>query len=93
MKLRSKEYLAYVRSLPCTVTRKSHSVAHHITFVEGNGMGTKVSDHYTVPLSPEEHALLHQMGEKRYWSEHEFDLEEVKQIALDIWREYEHKRN
>lgn len=50
-------------------------------------MGEKVGDNWVVPLCHFMHMELHQMGEKAFWAKHWFSLDEVKEIAIDLWRE------
>lgn len=67
--LRSKDYLDFVRAHPCLVTDcELDVVAHHCRHKpHGGGVALKPSDYRTVPLTPLEHARLHQMGERAYW--------------------------
>ena len=60
---RSKEYLAFVRTLPCSVCGTDQDiVAHHLIGVGGmGGMGTKAPDNYAMPLCATDHHNLHQM--------------------------------
>lgn len=69
---RSEKYLAYVRTLPCVVTRETKGVqAHHIV---GHGLkanGGRVSDMMVFPLHFEAHlpmysGALHQLGHKEW---------------------------
>lgn len=65
---RDAAYLKFVRSLPCVVSGALDSQAHHLIGHGHGGMGTKVSDYWTFPLSPIEHQLLHDHGWKA-WEE------------------------
>jgi hypothetical protein len=58
---RSKEYLAFVRTLPCSVCGTDQDVvAHHLIGVGGmGGMGTKAPDNYAMPLCSTDHHKIH----------------------------------
>ena len=56
---RSKQYLEYIRSLPCCITGDTGCVAHHITGTKKSGMGTKAGDNYAIPLTQSMHQQLH----------------------------------
>ncbi len=83
MKIRSPKHLAFVRSDPCCIKKDGEHcsgepvVAHHLTFLGGQGMGTKECDSRTVPLCATHHLALHSIGEKRFWALWEIDAEEV----------------
>lgn len=70
---KAPDYLEWVRSLPCLVTGTWPVEAAHVSYAEpragklGRGKGSKESDRWAVPLSPEEHAKQHSMGEREYW--------------------------
>lgn len=59
MSAASKRHMARVAELPCVVRRTSPSVVHHIRMANLTGAGQKASDWLTIPLHPDEHALLH----------------------------------
>ncbi len=67
------DYLDFIRSLPCIVTRGEPVEAAHVSYAEpragklGRGKSAKESDCWAVPLSPEEHRRQHSMGEREYW--------------------------
>ncbi len=56
---RSKKYLKWVKSLPCSVTGFSADDPHHIIGHQQGGMGTKASDLFTFPVTRDEHNRLH----------------------------------
>tara|TARA_R110002110_G_scaffold393274_1_gene606948 strand:+ start:369 stop:647 length:279 start_codon:yes stop_codon:yes gene_type:complete len=62
---RSKKYLAFVRTLPCSICGTDQDVvAHHLIGVGGmGGMGTKAPDNFTLPLCAEDHSKIHQEPE------------------------------
>ena len=59
---RSREYLAWVRTLPCSVCESPETVAHHIIGIGQGCMGSKASDLYTMPLCHQHHHELHHDG-------------------------------
>lgn len=64
--VRNKQYLAFVRGLPCSMCKlPDHSVAHHIIGVGEGGMGTKACDLLTMPLCAACHHEIHH--HPRYW--------------------------
>ena len=72
--IRSKKHLAFVRTLPCSITKDGEHcnltpvVAHHLTIIKGaRGMGQKAGDNYTLPLCHFHHMALHHLGEKKWW--------------------------
>lgn len=85
--LRSKEYLAFVRSHPCLVTDQEFDVvAHHLRHKpHGGGMSLKPSDYRTVPLIPIEHHRLHAMGEVSYWAKQRIIPEIAVCDMLIVW--------
>jgi len=65
---RSERYLAFVRSRPSVVSGSEHNVvAHHVRSLGGGGMGLKPPDWMCLPLTTEEHTILHSVGEQEYW--------------------------
>jgi hypothetical protein len=89
--IRSPRHLKYVRTLPCMITRTGENcngtpvVAHHLTFIKEGGMGQKVGDNWTVPLSHAHHQELHRIGEKTFWAKCGFTLEELETYAKELW--------
>jgi hypothetical protein len=63
-------YLAWVRTLPCSVPDcRAPSEAHHIT---GAGMSLRSHDHDTMPLCRWHHATFHDLtGHFKGWLKHE----------------------
>lgn len=72
-RVEDKNYLDFIRQLPCIVTGTYGVEAAHISFPMakygklGRGKGSKENDAWTVPLSPEEHRRQHSMAETAYW--------------------------
>lgn len=73
-KIRSPQHLAFVRSHACCITDSRGEncngqdvCAHHLTFLGGQGKGTKECDSETVPLCHIHHSGLHFVGERKFW--------------------------
>ena len=79
---RSEEYLAFIREQPCVVSGKRPADPHH---TRAGGVGTKCSDHLTVPLYRELHSECHQIGHKTFQKKHGIDFIECQ---LDLMRKY-----
>lgn len=65
--IRSSQHLKFIRSLPCVITNRMNVEAAHIRRGNDGGTGIKPSDCFVVPLSQEEHARQHQIGELKFW--------------------------
>lgn len=69
---RDKEYLAYIRCLPCALCGDDVSVqAHHPRL--GVGMGEKSSDRWALPLCGMHHREVHSMGDRVFWASYGID--------------------
>lgn len=80
---RSTEYLEFVRMHPCCVCMAAApNDPHHVSFVEGTGMGMKPNDLYTVPLCRKCHDQAHNSV---FWRG-KFSLEICKLLAEWIER-------
>lgn len=70
---KNKGYLAWLHALPCCVTGTYGVEAAHVSFPQtkyghyGRGRGTKASDRWALPLSPECHRAQHSTNEEKYW--------------------------
>lgn len=70
---KSKDYLAFLHTLPCTVTGRHEVQAAHVSFASlpygayGRGKSHKVNDRWALPLCEEEHRRQHNMNERDYW--------------------------
>lgn len=64
---RCPKYLSHIRSKPCLVSGREGVQACHFRLGTDGALGMRPSDHFTVPLTPEEHRLQHDMGEAKYW--------------------------
>ena len=58
-RIRCKEHLRFVASLPCLICGRTPSHAHHLRHAQPRGLGLKVSDEFTVPLCATHHQHLH----------------------------------
>ena len=66
-RLRDKDHLKYVAQQPCLACGRRPSHAHHVRFAQAHGMGTKVSDEFTVPLCSTHHDEIHRTGDEQRW--------------------------
>jgi hypothetical protein len=83
-RIRNKEHLDFVASLPCLVCGRLPCDPHHLRFVQPRALGRKVSDEFTVPLCRIHHRELHrQMNEEAWWSLVNID---PKAAALNLWQ-------
>jgi hypothetical protein len=84
-RVRNKEHLDFVSSLPCLVCGRQPCDPHHLRFVQPRALGRKVSDEFTVPLCRIHHRELHrQMNEEAWWSLVNID---PKAAALRLWQQ------
>lgn len=71
--VKDKEYLDWIRELPCLVELKSPVEAAHLSKGDilyghlGRGKGTKAGDRWALPLSKIQHEAQHTVGEMRFW--------------------------
>lgn len=85
---KSKDYLSFVRTLPCVVTGVRIVEAAHLSTacVEyghyGRGRGSKAPDRWALPLSPEQHRRQHAGNEMAYWESVGIN---PHTLALTIW--------
>lgn len=63
---RSKQYTDWVKQLPSVISQIPADDPHHLIGHGYSGMGTKVSDIWTFPLTREEHTHLHNIGYRRW---------------------------
>lgn len=63
-------YLQWVKSLPSAISGAPADDPHHLIGHGMGGMGTKVSDLLTFPLTRVEHSALHDGGYKSWESRH-----------------------
>jgi len=95
------EYRAWISSMPCCVCyRRSHrlypqtahiypsqSDCHHI---EAGGMGTKCSDHLTVPLCRRHHRQAHDMGKAKFPERYQINLHQIADELVEIYQGSHH---
>lgn len=79
---RSREYMDFVRGLPCAVTGKVPSDPHHTL---GRGMGIKGSDFSCIPLCREAHTYLHDHGVEEFQRYYGVNVAEVVADTLHMW--------
>jgi Protein of unknown function (DUF968) len=71
--IRDPKRLAFIRSLPCVVCRKTRGVqAAHVGTTRG--MGQKCSDLETLPLCEHEHREQHRLGLRQFAQNHNLDI-------------------
>lgn len=99
MPSRSQEYMAFVRKhVSCLswdapkvplrfdeVEGYVPSVAHHVRMGGGGGTGLKPSDYRTVPLTDQEHRVLHREGEESFWRRVGVDPRQRMISLLVLW--------
>jgi hypothetical protein len=77
--LRDRKYLDWVKSQLSVISKRPADDAHHLIGHGQGGMGTKVTDYWTFPLTRDEHTELHSMGwkawEEKYGSQMKFVME------------------
>jgi DNA recombination protein Rad52 len=66
-RVRDKEHLRFVASLPCLVCGRAPGQPHHIRFAQPRAMGSKPGDQWVVPLCNTHHRALHDAGNERVW--------------------------
>lgn len=65
-RLRSKPYLAHVRTFPCLNCGK-HAEAHHLQRAQPRALALKTGDQWVVPLCHTCHMQLHALGDETLW--------------------------
>jgi hypothetical protein len=82
-RLRDKRHRQFVAAQPCAVCGRQPSDAHHLRFAQPRGLGTKVSDEFTVPLCRAHHSELHRAGKEMEWWK-QFGVNSMG-IAYKLW--------
>lgn len=84
-RLRDRQHLRFVASLPCLVCGRAPCQAHHLRFAQPRAMGSKVSDEWTVPLCAVHHRALHDDGAEEKW----WQKQNINAIAEaeNLWRQ------
>ena len=73
-RVRDKDHLRFVASLPCLICGRAPGHAHHLRFAQPSALGRKVSDEWVVPLCATHHQSLHHAGnEENWWNDREID--------------------
>jgi hypothetical protein len=90
-RLRDKDHLRHVGTLPCLVCQATPSHAHHLTFAQRRGMSLKVSDEFVVPLCVLHHNEVHRSGSEALWWKRA-NLEPLA-IARELWEKRSHAAN
>jgi hypothetical protein len=76
--MRSKKYLAFVRTLPCCHCENPETVPHHIIAVDSMGrMGGKASDLSVMPMCVKYHSELHR--DTKDWPQTRYILETLEE--------------
>jgi hypothetical protein len=83
-RFRSKAHLAFVASEPCLVCARRPVDPHHVRFAQGQALGRKVSDEFTVPLCRSHHRELHRSGSEYLWWEN-VGIDPLK-AARKLWK-------
>jgi hypothetical protein len=73
--IRSKERLAFIRSLPCCVSGRTDRV--EAAHVGRRGMGQKSSDFETIPLNVLYHREQHRIGLRAFCRTYSLNLDEL----------------
>ena len=84
---RSKEYKAYIRTLPCLVCGKASDPHHEV----GGGIGIKGPDLFSIPLCREHHREREDIGIETFWDK--YSMDRWKTIAETLARIWEIKEN
>lgn len=66
MKIEDKDYLNFVRSLPCSKCFTKPSEAHHENYWLEYG-SQRMNDYVAVPLCSKHHRERHEVGAKKFW--------------------------
>jgi hypothetical protein len=83
-RFRDKAHLAFVAGQPCLVCGRRPVDPHHIRFAQGQALGRKVSDEFTVPLCRTHHRELHRSGDEYLWWENR-GIDPLK-VARKLWK-------
>lgn len=77
----SKKYLAFIRTLPCSVCGEQ-SEPHH---VHAGGMGMKCNDTRTVPLCRKCHQEHDNKGSETFQRAHNIDFKDIMLRCLEVY--------
>ena len=90
---RDKKYMEWIRQRPCAVTNERPDWgtvvihAHHVTVNADRGLGQKPSDYWCIPLTAEQHDLLHRTGERTYWERRELNPHRIAGVMMMAYLE------
>lgn len=84
-RVRDKDHLRHVATLPCLICEQLPSHAHHLTFAQPRGLGLKVSDEFVAPLCAIHHNELHRSGAEELWCKR-LGIEPLG-VARRLWEE------
>jgi hypothetical protein len=86
-RVRDKDYLVFVKELPCCVTLSRPVDPHHLR-PPGTGMGIKSGDDQVIPLHPEQHRHLHcdPVSEAEWLRERGVEGKFLAECLFQIWK-------
>ena len=79
VRARSKTHLVWVADQPCEVCQADDVQAHHLLTAQPKAMSRKAGYQWVVPLCCFHHAMLHSVGECKFFRDHY--LNDFKEIA------------
>lgn len=92
--VKDKDYLAFVRKLPCAVIGCEGVDAAHLSTASrkyghnGFARASKASDRWALPLSREQHDMQHDRNEMAYWEMTGIDPHALALSLYTAWLEY-----
>jgi hypothetical protein len=93
---RSPDYLAWIRTLECSVCARTGVAvieAAHTNVMGPRGLGQKTSDFSVIPLCPSHHRenpdSYHLMGEKKFSQKHGIELKELVLALQNRYRRHD----
>lgn len=82
-----KKHLMRLAEMPCMFCFvEPCGEPHHIRTGTNGGMGKKPSDKYAINTCHKCHTEIHTKGEKTFYKKHGYDIEEMIDYALSLWR-------
>lgn len=90
---RNPEYLNWLRSKNCLVSKNKAECAHHVRLGTNGGTGLKPSDYFCIPLLHEYHTTgknaLHKIGEKTFLDQFQISpLKVFTRLLIEYLFEY-----
>ena len=87
---RDKNYLAWIRRLPCLICGNPlHTAPHHIPERHHASLALKTSDYRTIPLCTTHHCEYHDDGRDTFAGRHGIDYEHCMAELTRIYKERE----